>query len=160
MKNLNEMKVKELRIMARELGIKKYQSAGKGYLIPEIEKVIKAQEAEKKAQEAAKAKADKASKKAKTYNGKTLTEWSDELDMPVATLRARLNRGWSYEETFCKDNHKTKQGGAILYNGKAQSLNAWARELGISVHTLNARINRLGWEVEKAFETAPKTKQA
>ena len=161
--NYNEMKTKDLRLMARDLGIKGYGSAGKSFLIPEIEKVMAEREAERLAKEeaekAAKAeKPEKASRKAKTYNGKTLTEWSKELNIPVATLRARMNRGWSLEETFRNDNHNAKAEKLYEYNGKKQSLPAWARELGVSVHTLNARINRLGWTVEKALGTAPKEK--
>lgn len=49
MKNYQEMKTKDLREIARQMGIKKYQSAGKAYLIPEIERV----EAERKAAEEA-----------------------------------------------------------------------------------------------------------
>lgn len=41
-KNLENMKCDELRLMAKDLGIKGYGSKGKGWLIPQIEAVLKA----------------------------------------------------------------------------------------------------------------------
>lgn len=160
MKNLNEMKTKDLRLMARDLGIKGYGSAGKGFLIPEIEKVMAEREAAKKAEEAAKQpkKAEKKQKKGWTFEGKTIAEWSRELNIPQATLRARMKRGWKNEDVFTAENHMAKNSNLIEFNGKAMTLNAWAKELNVSPHTLFARINRLGWSVEKALSKAPNKK--
>lgn len=140
MTNYNEMKTIELKKIAQGLGIKGYASGNKAFLIPAIEKAMAPKKETKK-------------RTVKTYNGKTLKEWSEELNMPVATLRARINNGWNMDEIFRNDNHKKKGSKLYEYNGKKQNLNAWAKELGISVHTLNARINRLGWEPEKALAT-------
>lgn len=150
MKDYSTMKVSELRKIAQGMKIKDYASAKKAYLLEEIAKVETAKAEAEKVEKTEKKSKKKAAQK---YNGKTLKEWSEELEIPVATLRARLMRGWSFEDVFRSDNHKKKGSKVYEFNGKSQNLNAWAKELGISVHTLNARINRLGWEPAKAFAT-------
>ena len=155
MKNYQEMKTKDLREIARQMGIKKYQSAGKAYLIPEIERV----EAERKAAEEAAKKPKKAKKEAQKYEGKTLNEWSAELNIPVATLRGRIRRGWDISEALSADSHKARAEKLYEFNGKKQNLREWGRELGISADTLHGRINRLGWSPEKAFTTKPQERK-
>ena len=146
--NLESMKCGELRLMARDLGIKGYGSKGKDWLIPHIQEVIEAKEAQKKA-----------SKKNRNVNliehdgkSQSIGAWARELGMPVPTLRARLRSGWTIEQALEK-NSAGKNEKLIECNGKSQSLTAWSRELGIPRATLDARINRLHWEPEKAFES-------
>ena len=166
MTNLNEMKCADLRVMARELGIKEYGNKGKGWLIPRIQEVIDARAAEeaakKAAEEAAKAE-KKVEKKTRNsnpvvynqyeFNGKkqSIGAWARELGMPVATLRARLRNGWTIEQTLSRAS-SDKSEKLIEFNGKSQTLSAWAKELGLPRATLDARINRLHWTPERALK--------
>lgn len=153
MKNLETMKCKELRLMARDLGIKGYGSKGKEWLIPRITEIMKAKEAEAKAAEKKPVK----EKNTRTvnlikHNGKaqSLGSWAKELGIPAPTLRARLRNGWTIEQAFGKAS-AGKAEKLIECNGKSQTLTAWSRELGIPRATLDARINRLHWAPEKAL---------
>ena len=153
MKNLETMKCNELRLMARDLGIKGYGSKGKEWLIPRITEIMEAKEAEAKAA-AKKPVKEKKPRKVNLieHDGKaqSIGAWAKELGMPVPTLRARLRNGWTIEQALGKASAgKTEK--LIEFNGKAQSLGAWARELGIPRATLDARINRLHWAPEKAL---------
>ena len=153
MKNLETMKCNELRLMARDLGIKGYGSKGKEWLIPRITEIMEAKAAEAKAAE----KKPTKEKKPRNVNliehdgkAQSIGAWARELGMPVPTLRARLRNGWTIEQALGKTSAgKTEK--LIEFNGKAQSLGAWARELGIPRATLDARINRLHWAPEKAL---------
>ena len=156
--NYNEMKTVELRKIAQKLKIKGYASGNKAYLVPEIEKAIAEREAAKKAEKAKKQPQKAERKKGWTFEGKSIAEWSRELNIPQATLRARMKRGWELKDVFTAENHTAKNSNLIEYNGKAMTLNAWARELNVSPHTLFARINRLGWTIEDALSKAPNKK--
>ena len=152
-KNLETLKCNELRLMAKDLGIKGYGSKGKEWLIPRIIEIMEAKEAEAKAS----AKKPTKEKKPRTvnlieHNGKaqSIGAWAKELGMPVPTLRARLRNGWTIEQALSKES-AGKSEKLIEFNGKAQTLSAWGRELGIPRATLNARINRFHWELEKAL---------
>jgi len=153
MKNLETMKCNELRLMARDLGIKGYGSKGKEWLIPRITEIMEAKAAEAKAAEKKTAK----EKKPRNVNliehdgkAQSIGAWARELGMPVPTLRARLRNGWTIEQALGKASAgKTEK--LIEFNGKAQTLGAWSRELGIPRATLDARINRLHWAPEKAL---------
>lgn len=153
MKNLETMKCNELRLMARDLGIKGYGSKGKEWLIPRITEIMEAKETEAKAAEKKPVKEKKPRKlNLIEHDGKaqSIGAWAKELGMPVPTLRARLRNGWTIEQALDKASAgKTEK--LIEFNGKAQSLGAWARELGIPRATLDARINRLHWAPEKAL---------
>ena len=151
-KNLETMKCSELRLMARDLGIKGYGSKGKEWLIPQITEILEAKEAEAKA-----AKKPAKEKKARKVNliehdgkAQSLGQWAKELGMPVPTLRARLRNGWTIEQALSKAS-AGKAEKLIECNGKSQTLTAWSRELGIPRATLEARINRLHWEPAKAL---------
>lgn len=151
-KNLETMKCSELRLMARDLGIKGYGSKGKEWLVPKITEILEAKEAAAKA-----AKKPAKEKKARKVNliehdgkAQSLGQWAKELGMPVPTLRARLRNGWTIEQALGKAS-AGKAEKLIECNGKSQTLTAWSRELGIPRATLEARINRLHWAPEKAF---------
>lgn len=150
--NLNNMKCDELRLMAKDLGIKGYGSKGKGWLIPQIEAVLQKQEEEKK-QAAKKANRKPRAVNLIEYNGKSqsLGAWAKELGMPIPTLRARFRSGWTIEQALSGER-KTEN--LIEFNGKAQTLSAWARELGMPRATLNARLNILNWTPERALRKA------
>lgn len=163
MTNLNEMKCADLRVMARELGIKEYGNKGKGWLIPRIQEVLDARAAEeaakKAAEEAAKQEAKKPAHRENPvvrnvyeFNGKKLSigGWAKELGIPVSTLRARLRNGWTIEQTLGNAS-AGKSEKLIEFNGKKQNLSAWAKELNVPRATLDARINRLHWTPERAL---------
>lgn len=149
-KNLNTMKCDELRVYARELGIKGGNSRGKAWLIPAIEAELfkREQEAARKETEEKKVRSANLLK----FNGKSQSvgAWAKELGMPVATLRARLRNGWTVEQALSKAS-AGKGGNMIEFNGKSQTLSAWARELSVPRPTLAARLYRLNWTPEKAF---------
>lgn len=153
MKNLETMKCNELRLMARDLGIKGYGSKGKEWLIPRLTEIMEAKEAEAKAA-AKKPVKEKKPRKVNLieHDGKaqSIGAWAKELGMPVPTLRARLRNGWTIEQALGKASAGNSEK-LIEFNGKAQSLGAWSRELGIPRATLDARINRLHWAPEKAL---------
>lgn len=152
-KNLETMTCSELRQMARDLGIKGYQSMGKTWLKAHIQLVLEEREAEKREAEKKPAKEKKARKvNMIEHDGKaqSLGQWAKELGMPVPTLRARLRNGWTIEQALGKAS-AGKAEKLIEFNGKSQTLTAWSRELGIPRATLEARINRLHWAPEKAF---------
>lgn len=163
MTNLESMKCSDLRIMAREMGIKEYGNKGKGWLIPRIQEVLDKRAAEEAAKKAAEGAA-KVEKKAATekkarnvnlieFNGKSqsIGAWARELGIPVATLRARMRNGWSITKMLTTaSNDKSEK--MIEFNGKSQTLSAWAKELGLPRATLDARINRLHWSPERAFK--------
>lgn len=155
--NLETMKCSELRLMARDLGIKGFGSKGKEWLIPEITKVLAAKEAEAKAAETVEDKPVKKERKANMieHDGKSqsIAAWAKELGMPVPTLRARLRNGWTIEQALSKES-AGKGENLIEFNGKSQNLSAWAKELNIPRPTLAARLYRLGWAPEKAFTKA------
>lgn len=149
MKNLETMKCNELRLMARDLGIKGYGSKGKDWLIPRITEVMEAKAAAEK-----KPVKEKKPRKVNLieHNGKaqSIGAWAKELGMPVPTLRARLRKGWTIERALGKAS-AGKAEKLIKCNGKSQTLTAWSRELGLPRATLDARINRLHWAPEKAL---------
>ena len=154
MKNLEAMKCNELRLMARDLGIKGYGSKGKEWLIPRIAEIMEAKEAEAKAAAEKKPVKEKKPRKVNLieHDGKaqSLGAWAKELGMPVPTLRARLRSGWTIEQALSKAS-AGKAEKLVECNGKSQTLTAWSRELGIPRATLDARINRLHWAPEKAL---------
>lgn len=76
-----------------------------------------------------------------------LEEDADLVPMPgiekLAELKAEVSTG-------------KKRGALLEYGGKSQNICAWAKELGISANTLYGRIYRMGWSVDKAFTTPVK----
>jgi hypothetical protein len=45
----------------------------------------------------------------------------------------------------------------ITFNGKTQTLQQWSRETGIHYRTINSRLDLMGWPVEKALTTPPRS---
>lgn len=85
-----------------------------------------------------------------TYKNETkcLIEWSEILGIKPETIRARLNYGWTLEETF---NKKVgNYGDLIKFNNEERSISEWAEILGIKYSTLYNRL-RKGWSIQKAL---------
>lgn len=100
---------------------------------------------------------------AKPYScgGRTLTlaQWSKIIGIKVKTLQARLDRGWSNQQTFetplrgiTPRLHMSWMKDAKLYecDGKVLSLRQWSVVTGIPHQTLYARLG-YGWSIERAI---------
>lgn len=119
--NLNEMKAKELKEMAKQLKVKDWWNLKKEDLIAEIaiaigdkedegedvdvEALAQSAADEETATEPKVKEVKKPSLKIKelTFDGRTQTikEWAEELEMPWPTLYDRINRnGWTVEEAL------------------------------------------------------------
>lgn len=92
-----------------------------------------------------------------TYQGQTLClqEWSDRLGINKATLRKRLDRGWSVERALAESPRNQPREILLTFNGKTMNVAEWATVLGIPAPTLYTRLDA-GWSLERAL-TAPST---
>lgn len=99
---------------------------------------------------------NKSSNKLLTYNGqtKTISEWSNELNIPCGTLYNRLHKGWSVEKTLetPRNAHKLKFK-TLTYKGKTQTILQWAKELNLPRLVIYNRLH-YGWSVEKTLGTS------
>ncbi len=106
----------------------------------------------------AKQSANRRNVKKLEHNGESLTipEWSEKTGLSVETIRKRLELGWDVGTAIDAQVGTVKFSYAhqYEYNGKSQSLEDWSIELGINKGTLYTRIHELGWNLEKAFNTA------
>lgn len=127
MTNLNEMKVKELKEMAKQLGVKDWWNLKKEDLITEIafaiadkedaqnDEEVKDEEVivedEKTSQNEPETTEKKPRGKMIEYNGKsqTLNKWADELGFTPQTLYARLYiSNWPVEKAFGTPSRRKK----------------------------------------------------
>lgn len=72
-----------------------------------------------------------------------------EADVSISAEEENISED---DSTAKKKNQKR----LIKYNGKTQTLTAWAKELGIRHQTLYNRIIMKGWEIDRAFEKPTK----
>lgn len=90
------------------------------------------------------------------YQGKSqsLQEWADELGISEATIRWRLNNGYSTEKALTTNVRRIANNGKkyLTYKGDTKTVSEWARYLEIDPKILYARLKR-GWTIEKALET-------
>ncbi len=117
---MENMTSKELKAMAKELGVKNWWTLKKAELIAEIEAAQKVEETPETTENVADDKniAEAPEKKSSNkkvdlieYNGKTqsLSAWARELDMPGQTLYARLRiSNWPVEKAFTTPTRKKK----------------------------------------------------
>lgn len=141
MTNLNEMKTKELKEMAKELKIKNWWTLKKTDLINEIAIAIGDKE-----DEGEDVNVDQIAQNAiETANDESTNE----------SEGATQNESETTEEKLKKQRGKD----LIEWNGKTQNLSQWAKELEMPGQTLFARIHLSGWTVEKAFTTPVKKRQ-
>jgi hypothetical protein len=138
MTNLNEMKTKELKEMAKELKVKNWWTLKKTELINEIAIAIADKEDENED-----VNVDQIAQDAiETANDESINEAEE----------ATQNEPETTEEKPKKQRGKD----LIEWNGKTQNLSQWAKELGMPGQTLFARIHLSNWSVEKAFTTPVK----
>lgn len=98
-----------------------------------------------------------------TINNETkpLVEWCEIYGFKFSTVRERLKRGWSIEETFnCETRSLIHQPDKRIcdkyysINGIEKNISDWAKEYNISRHTVYNRLKR-GWDIETALKTKP-----
>lgn len=87
-----------------------------------------------------------------TANGKTqtLTQWSKELGLSPASLRDRLENGWSMERAL--STRRTTRRELIELNGVTTTIKECAGRTGIRACTIAARL-RAGWDDRAAALT-------
>lgn len=150
MKNLNEMKSKELKEMAKELGVKNWWTLKKNDLINEI--AIAIGDKEDAGEEVNVDEIVEAVTETTAY----------EIDNPEADevtayeVDNEAERTEDITEPQIENEHKEVKRPSlkineIEFNGKTQSLRAWAEELEMPWPTLYDRINRNGWTIEEAL---------
>lgn len=181
MMNLNEMKITELKSLAKKFHLKNWWDMKKEDLVSAIEKLVSTSdealailnEYERENVAIAEYTANW-THYTKRYNiTEFLKKWKAgeivlESEKQNETSESRsenisehehINNQLEPENATERDEEtqndilaKPKRGALIEYNGKSQNICAWATELGISPNTLYGRLYKLGWPVEKAFK--------
>ena len=88
-----------------------------------------------------------------TYSGitKTISQWSDELNIKVVTIQDRIHRGWSDERIITTPLQKSPKEKALLtYNGRTETPVVWSRLTGIDRGTIRYR-KSIGWTDEEVL---------
>lgn len=184
MKNLREMKVTELKEMAKEMRISNWWNLKKEKLIEKIEEKQNRSDEEK----AAEAKQREEEERLLDIYDKNWSSYGPKYD-PIDFLnkvksgeiiledeepKAKEDQqpelvpmpGIDKFADFKKEHEETsatvltpKRGALIEYDGRSQNICAWGEELGISPNTLYGRLYKMGWSVERAFTTPGKKKK-
>lgn len=81
------------------------------------------------------------------YDGKSISEWSDEVGISRATIEKRLDSGWSIEDAI---KTPIREQIFLTFNGKTQNVADWCKELGLNVGTVRGRLKK-GWSTEEAL---------
>lgn len=86
-----------------------------------------------------------------TFKGETLTssQWGKKLGIDAETLRRRIKKGWSLEETLTTSLWNREQ---VLYNGEYRTLREWCEKLGKSHKIVRQRVRRDHWTPEEALK--------
>jgi hypothetical protein len=93
------------------------------------------------------------------FNGitQTMAEWADQTGITYNSIRTRINKGWSIEDTLTISTGSMRHNSRILeYNGVSQSVIDWSRQTGLDNKTIYDRINS-GWTIEDALTKTKKT---
>lgn len=136
MMELKNMKVAELKEMAREMHISGWWVMKKDQLIEAIENNQQTEEV--------------VSEEAPVVAEETVVE-PDVNTLPTEENIPEVNPVAPEDEPVEKPQRKNKKR-LIEYNGKTQTLTAWAKELGIRHQTLYNRIVMKGMDAAEAFE--------
>ena len=155
MTNLNEMKTKELKEMAKKLGVKNWWLLKKSELINEIAFAIadKEDEGEEVDVDEIAEEAVEAAETEETVEEVTAYEIDNpDSDEVTANEVDEEIKEEDEEETEHKEvKRPSLRINEIEFEGKKQSLRAWAEELEMPWPTLYDRINRNGWTIEEAL---------
>lgn len=98
-----------------------------------------------------------------TLDGETkpLAEFCEIYGIKYTTVRERLKRGWSIEETFKNKarsliHHPEKRVCDTYYeiDGIKKNVSDWSKEYGISRYTVYNRLKR-GWDIKSALTIKP-----
>lgn len=81
---------------------------------------------------------------------RTIAEWAELLQIPLARIYARVCRGWPIERILTEPRHLAQLKRQITFQGETLSIAQWANRLGFTEYALNARIRR-GWSIHDAF---------
>gem|GEM_PF-6064465 len=92
----------------------------------------------------------------------TITDWSRKTGFKEATIRARIDAGWSIEEALThppgtphkRQRRLSSKNRLISFNGQIKTITEWGRETGLGADRIRARL-RDNWSIEKAL-TSPK----
>lgn len=82
----------------------------------------------------------------------TLRHWAEVSGLSLATLDARLKRGWSFADAVSHDPGGRPRKGSRLFkrDGKKLSLSEWSRIFGMPLTTLHSRVSEYGWSFKDA----------
>ena len=157
MENLREMKVAELKEIAKNLKVANWWTLNKATL---IEKIEEKEEEEKLL--------DYYDKNWRNYTERyNPVEFIDKVRSGKIKLEdeeSEVKEDQQPEPEIKKDEETPattltpKRGALIEYDGRSQNICAWGEELGISPNTLYGRLYKMGWTVERAFTTLSKKK--
>lgn len=160
MKNLEEMTLKQLRGIAKDLKVKNWWNLQKAVLIEDIKA---AQNEPQKQMKIYKDQCEKCGKwgVCHGYNGQLLCEdCIMELQAeaePVEEPTEKLVPMPGIEKLAELKQPKPVKGRKMIeYNGKSQNIVAWARELGINANTLYNRIYYKGMTMDEAVNAQVK----
>ena len=119
--NLNEMKVKELKELAKIKGVKNWWTMKKDDLIDELIDKLE-------------------------NNSNVNSDDPESIEIDSNTTNQPVEK--TCPETNC-DSESThpKRNALIEFNGKSQNICGWGRELKISPNTLYARIYHMHWSI-------------
>lgn len=79
---------------------------------------------------------------------KTIGELAREIDVPYATLAARLRYGMTIEEAVEKKASKQ----LFTYNGATKNIADWALEYNMTYSKLYSRLITMGWSFERSIQ--------
>lgn len=140
---MENMTSKELKAMAKELGVKNWWNLKKAELIAEIQKIQDAAENDEN-----------------VADDKNIDEAVENASESTQEASENSNEESIADESAeAPEKPSNKKQDLIEYNGKTQSLSAWARELNMPGQTLYARLHISNWPVEKAFTTPSRRKK-
>lgn len=80
---------------------------------------------------------------------KCVSQWAEELGLPISTIMGRKRMGWSDRKTLTAPLRASP---LFSYSGKSQTLKQWAVETGVPSGTLWIRLKH-GWSIKRTFST-------
>jgi len=85
----------------------------------------------------------------------TISQWAEETNIPLTTIKARIDRlDWNEEKAVSIPVKKAKNTKEIEYMGERKSLNAWAKKFGIAQSTVHYLMYSKNMSMEQIEEYA------